>query len=988
MSYVVGEIQVNAAVQSDYEAHHLIKPGSTNVDGSFLKYYIKKSGYNPGSPLGNRQVCEVCGQSGSECKGHPVVLDLSEGGNVYLNEFGVRIITILTSLICRRCRTVVYDSRYPNLTFDGLIKTKIPDGHKRCLCESKPQIEMVTEQKIEEKDKEYEWRNGRRHQKKAKRLVLSHGGVGSLRDLIREVAEKDLSGVVEEGGPNREKGELERIGLKREFILGLFYDKMFLQPVCVHPMTFKRGVQSGVDEISGTSNVYMQLFINSVLGNTQEIQQIQRDLYVGAKAGRFSGTQSHIASADGKKGLYRGPAQAKRSRNTSRAVLTPNAYGHSGEIVCPRFITKNLQYKYVVSEHNKYYLQSRVGHEVSHFVVQMESSTLNDREMYKKISVGTELKLGDVVLKTIEDGDHVMFHRHPTLHRHSMISYRCYESSEPVIKLHETNTQGHNADFDGDEGNITIGATMASRIELAKIDAAYNLFGGRSGEPVVGIAYNGIVGAFILSTNDDIPEKAFKQLVDIITERTPKSQIRIKPLDINYYKAVAARNNIPFRSGRTLISMLLPQGLYYERKKKVTVRFALGTMAETKLQENWNKGATHVVIDAKYHPIKIVNKKAVFSYEGNEYSIPAYSLESGEELMCRFEGIKSVVVDDGDKLQVDGQQVSYRLSGMKVEFVYNEVGYSIGLPQLGRSYEMATPDVVISNGVMLRGNLRSVDVSNKLITAIAAVDSYAGSYYFVDRGYAMMSKYIDIFGLTIGAKDYVKLGKSRDEVLPTDFEERLALLDSEVQVLERNKISSTPSTAERIENQISHKIDELVVAVQEVLTDGPYRLTHNAAISYGSGARGSVGNIMSATSMVGQMYTVNRRYNPKQSRASYYADPDSLSIHDRSFIATSYAHGLPPPSVMQVADPARAQALNTYLGTPESGKAARETELHQDGIHVNYMLSLVGRDGKIMDLLAGYGCNGTRVTYRKTPLGMLESPVDPMAVLHKIKSRQ
>jgi DNA-directed RNA polymerase beta' subunit len=1004
MTTVVDYVKINTMEPADYAAHLNFRPDPESVDRDFMKFFKKNTGYNSASSQGNKQICEVCGQSGSECKGHPIIMDLSKDGIWYLNEFGVKVIQDLTSLICRKCKTIIYRDDNPSSSFDQLIKTKIPDSMRRCACVGqKPETFIVSEEKVSEKDKEYEWRNGRRHQKMAAKLVLNHGSggsVGTLRRLILDVINNKVEQEVSEYNgrvPDRSKNELERIGLKPEYIIGLFYDKMVLQPACIHPMTFKRGIHSGVDETSSMMEVYSNIFVQSIMGNTSEIQKIQRELSIGPKNGRFSGVHSHIAAADGKDGTYRGIAQAKRSKDTARAVLAPDAQGHTGQITAPIFITNNLQSKYVVSEHNKYNLQRKVGREVTHFVIPMEKSTLNGREMYKKISVGTELALGDKVLKNIEDGEHVLFNRHPTLHRHSMTSSRCNSSEEPVIKLHESNTQGHNADFDGDEGNIFLGTEYDSRIDLQKIAAEYNFFGGRSGEPVVGITYNGIVGAYKLSENNNIPENIFELLVDIITEKdTYKESSHIKRhiVNVQYYKDKAKKHQIPYHSGRILASMLLPKGLFYERKKKVTVNFCLENSLETRSAQNWNKAATHVSIVSKLIPIKMKGNKATFDFEDNNYSIECFKLAPGEPIIVKNTDVESVKVVSNNLLEVEyitgaKDNVPFSLVGdRKIRFKIGEKEIELGFPQTGTSQEMNVPDVVVEDGIMLRGKLNATDVSKKLVTEISLIGGIKACRFFIDRGYAMFSKYIDIFGLTISARDYVKLGQDRDEVLPHNFEEIMNKLNSEVQILEKNKNSVTPATAERIENEIVRKLDGGTNIVEKVFIEGPYSQTDYAAISYGSLARGSAANVRTGAGMVGQMFTVNQRYNEKYSRASYYADPYSTSIYDRSFIARSYAQGLRPPEVMQVADPARTQALNTYLGVPESGKAAREAELHQDGIHVGHTLSLMGRDGKIMDFLAGYGCNGVHVTYRKTPLGMIESPVDPIAVLRKIRSKR
>jgi DNA-directed RNA polymerase beta' subunit len=918
---VIGRIIIRTATEEDYMAYHTIGNEESMRRKAFLGEFLRQTGYNPGSPLGNKQHCSICGKSGSECIGHPLVMNLSHSQDnnsssraLYLSEFGVKTIRIITSITCRKCKKIVHDktdeSTSTNNTLNEILK--ISKSNMICPCFNegagvKPLIKVVSELAYSEDElKKKEWRAGRQVVKKRTLLKLDCSNLSEVYNLILDL---------------KNNGELARIGINADNVLNLFYNKVILQPASIHQMNFKRGISEGVDEITGMMNKYAEMYAALKRDDSEKIQEIMRELSVALEAGKFSGIQSHVVSCDGKTGLLRGPALSKRSKDTGRSVLAPTPQGRTGEVSLSRFIASNLQYGDIVSVHNKHRLQERVGKTVTHFVIPMETSTTNGRVIFKKITPDTILRYGDNVLKCIEEGDRVSFTRHPILHRGSMLSERVSIWDDYCIGTHQTNTQSLNADFDGDEGNITIGADVASRIDLAMIDCAYNLFGGRSGEATVGIAYNGIVGAFVLSTHDNIPEKSFRELMRIISDtdlRNPKSHIKKYIINEEYYKRKAEEHNIPYMSGRTLISMLLPRGLFYKRSKEVTLKILSDSM---------------LMIDGESIPYSIsVKNKIVFSLGNREYNT--------------------------DKIGV------------------------------GETSTTKVDDVIIRDGFMLSGNLRATDVQNKLIIAISMIDKYLAPRLFVDRGYAMMGKYIDIFGLTISARDYVKIGKDRYEVVPENFEEELIKAFEDVMRWEMSKISKTPATQARIEEMISHRLDKIMKSVYDRLQNGPYRLTDNATISYRSGARGTVGNIASATSLVGQVYSNNRRYNPSDSRSSLYSDPDSMSIFDRSFILTSYAQGLSPDGVLQVAGPARIQALNTYLNTPVSGELSKKMELQQDGIHVSNTLSLVGRDGQIVDSLVGYGCNGNHVTYRETPLGMIESPVDALAVLHKIRARK
>jgi DNA-directed RNA polymerase, beta'' subunit/160 kD subunit len=842
---VVVSFQVNTASKEDYSAHKVVDPSKLQRGSDTRRMLVSEFGYNPGSVIGNRQECVICGKVGPECCGHPLTLDLSSLNTVFLSEFGVSTIKALTSVICKSCVSVVRDKDGVAHTLDEL--RHLPKTRYVCNCkDSSPTILTVGEERIAESERIIEWRAGRKRQKKRSHLQLMVQP-SEVRDLI---AATDLSSL----------------RFNKEYILDLFYNKMILLPTSVHPMNFKRSHGASVDEVTKMVEKYSELIRNVIDKEVEEIRKTQRTLSVSTGDDRYSGTPSHLMVCDQKTGLFRGPGQNKRAKITGRSVLTPNIHGRSSELWLPRFIMSNLQYEYIVSVHNKEWLQAEVGKSVKYLVIPLESSTTNRRCTYKKISKQTMLRLGDIVLKELCDGDYVSFFRNPTLWRHSLISYQVKGWDNYCIGLHETNTQGHNADFDGDEGNISVGADLAARIEMQMMDAAYQLFNGRSGEPIIGIAYNGIVGAYVLSTDDNIGDHTFAKLKGIIemqdVRHAGSSRFREIIIDESYYRERASEHGIPYKSGRTLISMLLPRTLNYTRG-----------------------------------------------------------------------------------------------------------------------------DVVIERGFMLRGQLRSVDVSKGLISTISEIDRWRLPYLFVDRGYAMMSAYISSKALTISALDYVMPGEKRKQIVPDGYKEKLLEVERKVAELELSKVRKTKASAQRIEEVILHEITSLSQTTEKLLLTGDYKKTSGSIISYMSGARGNIGNIVSTVAFVGQMFAGNLRYDPNVPRSSYYAPRHSVSIFDRGFIRNSYAEGLTPEEVMVIANTARLLALNTYLGTPISGQTAKQTTRHQADVRVSDTLSVIDGKGKVLDLLYGCGCDSTMISHRKTSMGTIELPIDPVALLERITLR-
>lgn len=831
----ISHFKISPATKKDYDAYDKV---DTNVTPSqFRESFKELSGYNPGSSLGNKQECNVCGKSGPECIGHPTVMDLSPLKTKFINDFGVVTISDISGCICRACKTFVQvkvdtlTHKGPNpalsMTFKEL--SKLPLSKLSCACGKNPTINQL---KVDKEEKIPTVKC----QKKPSEVKNFSENINDLYNLFTEV-------------------DFSVRNVDRELILNLFFDKIFLLPTCMHQMSFKPGAESSVDENTGMIKLYEHIGTKA-MGMYQNIDEVKKKIhgiFRGSSENGFAGTPSYMAVVDGKEGTFRNESLNKQSDNTGRAVLTMGT-GRACEIQIPEFLARNNLQKIQVKTYNKEWLQKKVGFAVSHRVVFLESSPTNMRQIYIKLTPSYKLSLGETVIKMHEDGEYILFSRHPILWRGSLIGYRAYSWNKFCNGLHEVNMEHHNADLDGDDGNILAGSDLKSRIEAQVISTFYNITGAHTGEPVIGIKYNGIVGAYYISTDDNIDPYLFNLLKSIIRgdnilDKHLRNYVREIKIDENYYEKMAQRYNIPQYSGKILFSMLLPKKLNYRRG-----------------------------------------------------------------------------------------------------------------------------DVVIENGILLKGQLKKVDVANKLILAIQALDKWRSPFLFIDRGYEMLSTYISAKGITISERDYVMPGELKNQVYPQNFYGKIDQLDREIIKLEEKKLKQTKASAERTEEAIIGLIAKLDNEVVELYENGPYRNTDLAKISYKSGARGNVGNVASAVTYVGQQYAGSTRLGSDRSRLTMYSEVNSKSIFDNGFVKSSFSKGLTPHEVFMLAWPGRLAAYMTYLGTPESGNASRQITLHLAGIHTNNSMAVEDREGRIIDSLYGYGCDARSVCKRDTPIGQIESP--------------
>lgn len=571
---IITQFKLTTFEDRDFGAFELFPTTGISTEKEYRDVYKNMTGYNPGSPARNDQICKVCKKGGPECIGHPVIYDLRKVG-LFLSEFGVETIKLLTKVICAKCETIVKHKDYYNEVKGPLVRNlqlkelaALEDNQKICECitetpsgdiPASPSFEIMEEKKKDEEDREFAWKKGKYVEKREKKLELTF----KERDIKERIERVNLAPL---GFSKKEK----------QNILNLFYNRAVLLPPNYQAMSFKRGQNTGVNEVTETMKSHQDLYFKIKTLNLSSIREKLRQYAVGEDSGKYTSNPSHVTVSDGKKGIYRGTASNKRPSGTGRAVATKGGL-RACNLSIPYFLHDNLMYEYKVCDYNRDWLQSKVGGAVSHYVNINENSSTNMMKKFLKIAPGTILKLGETVLKKPEDGDFACCSRQPILHKHSLIGYRVSLWKNFCIGLPEQNTHGHAADFDGDEINLQVLADLMGRIETQMLDSLYNIFGSKAGEPVIQILYNGIVGAFVLSTEDNMEEEIFNQLVNIIEGKDIKANatdyITEFKIDKEYYRRKAENmaakypnENIHYLSGRTLISMLLPKYLRFFRE--------------------------------------------------------------------------------------------------------------------------------------------------------------------------------------------------------------------------------------------------------------------------------------------------------------------------------------------------------------------------------------------------------------------------------------
>ena len=105
------------------------------------------------------------------------------------------------------------------------------------------------------------------------------------------------------------------------------------------------------------------------------------------------------------------------------------------------------------------------------------------------------LNEGDVVNRHIMDGDVVLFNRQPSLHKMSMMAHKIKVMKGSTFRLNVSVTPPYNADFDGDEMNMHVPQSIASRTELLNLAyVPHQIISPRENKPVISIVQDTLLG--------------------------------------------------------------------------------------------------------------------------------------------------------------------------------------------------------------------------------------------------------------------------------------------------------------------------------------------------------------------------------------------------------------------------------------------------------------------------------------------------------------
>ena len=263
----------------------------------------------------------------------------------------------------------------------------------------------------------------------------------------------------------------------------------------------------------------------------------------------------------GKEGRIRKNLAGKRVNYSGRTVISPDSSIEINEVGVPYEIARIITVAETVTDLNIEKLKSLVKtaekYPGANYIIRPDGKRKKIAPELKE-EIISELSLGYKVERHLQDGDVVLFNRHPSLHRGSLMAHFVKVLPGRTFRLHPAVAFPYNADFDGDEMNIHSPQTEEARAE-AKIllDVKKNLISPKNNTNLIGCVADAITGNYLLGlgnfSRDYANQILYKSGIDaqiskktisgmeIFSEALPKINLSNDSVDIKDGKIIKGK---------------------------------------------------------------------------------------------------------------------------------------------------------------------------------------------------------------------------------------------------------------------------------------------------------------------------------------------------------------------------------------------------------------------------------------------------------------
>ncbi|KAG0209917.1 hypothetical protein BGX28_009884 [Mortierella sp. GBA30] len=374
------------------------------------------------------------------------------------------------------------------------------------------------------------------------------------------------------------------------------WQNISVPPVCIRPSVQQDGA-SNEDDITVKltevifTNAHMQAGLNEgiAIHNLMEqwdFLQLSVAMYINSEQPGISNLQpgkpvrGFCQRLKGKQGRFRGNLSGKRVDFSGRTVISPDPNLRIDQVAVPELVAKNLTYPERVTTHNINRLRNAImnGTEVhpgANYVTLGTSNMKKSLKFGNRAQIASEIQVGDLVERHLNDGDVVLFNRQPSLHKLSIMAHYAKIRPWRTFRFNECVCNPYNADFDGDEMNLHVPQTEEARTEAIELmGVKNNLVTPRNGTPLIAAIQDFITASYLITQKDLFYDRAqFVQICSYLGDAELKIDIPppaiLKPAQRWTGKQIISVLLKPNKDSKTLVNLEAKTRSYDKAKRPV-----------------------------------------------------------------------------------------------------------------------------------------------------------------------------------------------------------------------------------------------------------------------------------------------------------------------------------------------------------------------------------------------------------------------------------
>jgi len=683
---------------------------------------------------------------------------------------------------------------------------------------------------------------------------------------------------------------------------------------------------------------------------------------------------SYKKRIQGKTAVIRGNIMGKRVNFAARTVADPGSDLRVDEIGVPEEIANKLTVPVIVTEQNKFNLQSRYDNGRIVMIKFSPSNSVRDagykipvNAKFKSNHPNLQLRPGDEVDRYLENGDPVIINRQPTLHKQSIIGLKVKIHKDRVFKTNLSITTPLGLDYDGDEINLHVPQTSEAMAEaMALLSTTELLLSEENNKPSMGIVQDSLSGSYLLT----LPEFTYDQIINQLSEMT-KNINKLSQSDTKY---IELSKTIADKQAQ-MKKLYDPDAESATKAKIIELSDQITELINTHpdLLKLYNELSSDLTQENKVKlksVIELIHKHPI-KVKINELNTKINILKSEKNNSLILDPFVFNQALNRVSNEPDFDTLKQRCDKQGVKWGSGRCLFSGSLPEdFDYYYKKGDNEVNISNGILKSGLINKDIIGNVDGSIITEMTKQLGGSYTIDfmsNLQFIILEYMQHRGLSVSLSDCI----------PNDPKFRLEIKEeiskSELNILQYTTPTNDTVVRKQQETKILNILEELKQISEKKVKD--YLDPQSGMlIMASSGAKGSEHNILQIAGLLAQQKVNGERIRaqlPGNRTLATFA-PGDTNPAAFGMCYNSYSTGLEPSEYFFHSQNSRENLTDMAINTSQTGFLQHQMIKALEDIHTAADGSVRTSDNAIVQFV--YGDDGfdpsrlTKVIINDTPV--------------------